>query len=154
MGAASPTSRKAIVGIGLAIGTPFGFLQFILFLFDSQKIGTSWALLIGLLLFFLVPCSCMYIAQRTEQELTGYELSSIIALSCAAVSILILAGGIWIFPSPSPPGLGMVNPAATIIIVLFVLLIFLNFIGIMTSLTGGAIGNMLGKRRRKRIMSQ
>ena len=152
----------------LLYGIPLGVLVAVVFLITLTRnywLSTQNALLIGWLLYLLIPCIAEYRFRSQNRQggeensligvrvgLTGWTISASVATVTLIVSLIIYDVTL---PPPghsvahtfyAPPDLAL---AVAIAFLLFIYV--LNIIGVVLSLIGASIGGALGSRRAKRL---
>jgi Na+/melibiose symporter-like transporter len=152
----------------LLYGIPLGVLVAVVFLITLTRnywLSTQNALLIGWLLYLLIPCIAEYRYRSQNRQggeensligvrmgLTGWTISASVATVTLIVSLIIYDVTL------PPPGQSVAHvfyappDLALIFTIAFLLFIYvLNTIGVVLSLIGASIGGALGSRRAKRL---
>ena len=149
-------------------GLPLGVLVAVVFLITLTRnywLSSQNALLIGWLLYLLIPCIAEYRfrsqnRQRGEENslmgvrvgLTGWTISVFVATVTLIVSLIIYDKTL------PPPGQSVAhifyappNLALAVAIALLLFIYVLNIIGMVLSLVGASIGGAFGSWRAKRL---
>lgn len=147
-------SRKALLFRAAGIGLLLGLLELLLVFFGSARFGQSAVIVIGLLLYLVIPMLASLRAfSPTENPLAGTVEGCLTGVVCALIVMLVLVIAMVIALNNTPPanashplGHSYPLPASTIASISLVLAFLINSAGVFLAALGGTLGSLVSRK--------
>jgi hypothetical protein len=134
----------------IGFGILLGLIQLGLVFLGIPRFYTTTVIIIGLVLYFVIPCLASLVASRDrERRSTGMGVGFVTGLTSAILFMLVLFVLVAIaLNAPRPANTGRIAPIplAFLAFYLIALALALNFLGVLLALLGGGLGGLIGKR--------
>ena len=135
----------------ISFGVLLALMQLGLVFLGIPRFNTTSVLIVGLVLYFVIPCVAGLSASRQrERASSGLVAGLVTSITCATIILLILFTLVVIALNTPPPthpvGRYVPIPVAFVAFYVIVLALFLNFLGILLAIAGGWLGGLIGRR--------
>jgi hypothetical protein len=146
-------SRKSPLFQAGGIGLLLGLLQLLLFFFGGPRFGLTTVIIIGLILYFVIPMLAGLRAfSSQENSLLGAGAGCVTGVICACIVMLVLVIAVVISLNNIPPpdtshSGGHIYPvsAASIASIFLTLAFLVNGAGVLLATIGGIIGGLIAR---------